>query len=64
MSAEEDDFGDWVRDVWTPSITIIAGAFQEATGCTEDDADHFANAVLARLVDHDPPITVRAMAVE
>ena len=64
MSAEEDDFGDWVRDVYFPSITIIAGAFKEVTGCPYENADDFARAVLARLCAHVPPITVKVLDVE
>lgn len=50
-----------MRDVYAPSVRIIAGAFQEATNCTDQVADDFARAVLARLAKHDLVITVMAI---
>jgi hypothetical protein len=64
VTAEEDEFGDWVRDAWQPSIKIIAGAFQEATSCDSVVAEGFANAVLARLCLHDPPLAVKVLDVD
>ncbi len=58
---EDEEFSDWARNVWKPAVKIIADAFQEATGSPDDAAEHFANAVLARLVNNQPPITIRAM---
>lgn len=64
MSAEEDEFGNWVRDCYAPSVKIIAGAVQEATGCSDENADDFARSVLARLCAHDKPITVKLLEIE
>ena len=60
MTAEEQEFATWVKDVYAPAVDVIAGAFQEAAGATPENARHFATAVLARLMHQDPTITVSA----
>lgn len=54
-------FEDWVRDVYQPALGVIAGAFSDATGCGAEASDHFARAVMARLMHLDPPITLAAV---
>ena len=53
-----DDFPGWVTRVYEPAVKVIAEAFSETTGW---DGDHFARACLARLVAHDPSITVEVL---
>lgn len=54
-------FEDWVRDVYQPALGVIAGAFEEATASTPEASDHFARAVMARLMHLDPPLTLAAI---
>jgi hypothetical protein len=60
-TAEGEGFGAWVQDVYEPAVSIIGAVFKEATGCTDEQSYHLATAVMARLVDHDPPLTVMAL---
>lgn len=48
----------WMREVYEPALTILAASYIEATGRSQEDADRFAAAVLARWAQHEPAIGV------